>query len=169
MRSFSKSSHRRAVQPHHEASRAVTAIERPLIFDYRVFLGLERDIRGKRLLLWRESSLHSSSNTAEVLKDFIGVKLTHFTRSSPIMSNFKRAQVTGGPARRDVFGALREAQIVTSKPFLPAGLWLDDLSRWSRVSRLIHARDPLHDLGAPSAPRPHPICASLKADARNGI
>lgn len=37
------------------------------------------------------------------------------------MSDFKRAPVTGGTPRSDVLAPLRMAEIVSSKPVLPAG------------------------------------------------
>lgn len=37
------------------------------------------------------------------------------------MSSLKRATISKGPPKRDVFASLRETQIVNLKPLLPAG------------------------------------------------
>ena len=37
------------------------------------------------------------------------------------MSNFKRAPVMGGTPRSDILAPIRMAEIVSSKPVLPAG------------------------------------------------
>lgn len=39
------------------------------------------------------------------------------------MSGFKSAPVSGGPPRHNVLAPLRVAQIVSSKPLLPAGMF----------------------------------------------
>ncbi len=42
------------------------------------------------------------------------------------MSGFKSAPVSGGPPRQNVLAPLRAAQIVSSTPLLPAGMFTWD-------------------------------------------
>lgn len=81
------------------------------------------------------------------------------------MSAFRRTTVPGGLPRQSVLAPLRETQIISSKPVLPAG----KLGFPIRLSSLIIRRDPLHHPYPPSRPGAPAIRPCLQADAGDGL
>lgn len=96
----------------------------------------------------------------------ISVTTNKMSQPKPAMSAFKRAPVTGGPPRQDVLAPLRAAQIVSSKPVLPAGTVRRTMSH---NPVLTIARDPLDNPRLPSRARSTPLLPNFQAHARNGL
>ena len=75
------------------------------------------------------------------------------------MSTFKRASVIGGQPRQNVLAPLRVAQIVNSRPTLPAGEYAF-LPSWN-IANLF--RDYVDGAGLSAGARPGSMCAGIEA------
>ncbi len=82
------------------------------------------------------------------------------------MSAFKRASVAGGQLRQDILAPLKEAQILSSKPLLPAG---NSPSNRRIPSYLTGARDLVENPRFSACPRTAAFRSSFQTYERNGI
>ena len=82
------------------------------------------------------------------------------------MSAFKKVNVTGGTSRQSILAPLRETQILSSKPVLPAGTVADcpTLDRF-----LTGVRDSLHHSRLPTSPRSIAVCSRVETNAGDGL
>lgn len=81
------------------------------------------------------------------------------------MSTFKRASVIGGQPRQNVLAPLREAQIVNSRPILPAGEYT--FCSFLRSPDLV--RDHVDDAGLSPCARSGSLRTGIKAVQGDGL